>query len=1625
MATTNISALLLGELQSLCTEARRKHPDIKEAAERVIVILRGIKTTTATFEEIAQELSKSDEVIRPFVLACRSNNQRLISIAMHCLQQLVSRQAISPGSISETLTTLTHVSAQGVVDVQVKVLQMVLPLVTIYGDSVCGETLVEAFALCLALQRSRDPVVSNTAAAILRQVVVAVFDRVVAEDRKLGLPGTSEQDLTRKSAKDAYFVLQDLCLLVSDAEPIFIRIDHAVDKRLVLELIESVLTNHSAVVAGHSAMAQTLRERLAPFIVNFFAERASFSLAVRCIRIAWLFVRDLHRDLTAECEIILSVFSRLLDSGATTVSSGKRRASLSTKSTASNGFPLFYRVLALEVVRDLLENAPLLHQLYTQYDGRVIDESAGKEEDCHVILDLISAVCRVVIERANLRPALGGSSIPSALPENTLSAGDSGSTDMLGHQIGANTCRMRLEMYKLLDKQEPPNVPDTYMFYLAASAIISFSEGLVGDILPQCTEHISCPTQHSGSRRPIEVSAPVLGKVIAEPGAVGSFVKHSWAAVFPVYEFIAGVRFDDLLFARMLESARQLVETAGALGLVEARDSMLALLCRGCLPTTTQASSEVVVPNSRQVQCLRAVISCTLFLASTLRPAWYMVLATVQQVEEALFQSRRRLAASTPNIGSDDSGGSSDFKFVRDEFARLLGFVRVLNGEAVLWMIRGLRVLGSDLSGIVADLDEVEEMRRLRQLALGSTPGLQQRGNTLDRPTFAIEELRGFAVSNIDLLMGAASGDGDIGQQAWTAIIDHLLATATSTQAISAIRTQACEAVSDVVLAAMDLVTQADTLSANFQAMVESGSAQVRILRPLSQMMGGEHSVAVRKLTLDTLHRVLQASGHSITFAWDVVFDIIQSTVLGQDESGVLMRCVFPCLQLICTDYLADLSPGCLRRCISALLVQFGGQQDLNIALTAIGQAWALCDYFHGAKTGDPAGSSELISTQLGGTSEEAVFDELWREDLVAGTTRSQQVLWLLVLHALAQLGRDSRAEVRLGAIQTLFRAVDMHGPSSFDEWVWDGAVWAVILPLSQYALTQRAHVLNVMRSELPQPETDNGSGMVAEDPQRLLTKQWDETVAAAMLGAAKTWAYESVWKIGISDEAWRRVWEMTRAMFIGSTDAAEWQLRTKDSVAGALASARALASLLTSDSSSESWRTAWEAWVAMGLGATLIPPNALAEINIDDDDNVVMSQEVLCAVLELCPPIVSGLRSKSGLVVDDCDALLSVVRQILVFADAPMYSPDSAEMSRLQSLALDAVARALDSDSDIVAARVVDELAALSVLPYALKHKRHECVLMSDSAVVGAAGRMYLEESRYIERLEVLAGQTDKSPKRRHGRSRRTVALTFEALGRAAVGRLGAALCDDQVLALRVLESGAWLSAVVAMGLHLIQSDDSESWFVRTVPIAMSRLPSGPALDAAWMAIGSVVALRMNRPERDSLLLVKQGVLDAVAECSVESSATCPKEYWSMLLDAIEEGIVSDEDGLAMASLGWLERLCSIDCSVPEWVAASAAQRLVRRTQAIVDSYVADRTLFGHRSPLPLQRTLLLRRVLQGLAQLQSKGLDPVRGGSAAHIVAVFECLIGLVAESTADLQTARALQKCLRRVADEALSG
>jgi hypothetical protein len=109
------------------------------------------------------------------------------------------------------------------------------------------------------LQESRIAVVSSTAAATLRQLVMFVVDKVVDEDRQnqsptdsteINFPEPSEitlPDGTKKSlgasARDAFSVFEDLCLLANSEKPHFLKLEF-LHKTFALELIESVLTNY-------------------------------------------------------------------------------------------------------------------------------------------------------------------------------------------------------------------------------------------------------------------------------------------------------------------------------------------------------------------------------------------------------------------------------------------------------------------------------------------------------------------------------------------------------------------------------------------------------------------------------------------------------------------------------------------------------------------------------------------------------------------------------------------------------------------------------------------------------------------------------------------------------------------------------------------------------------------------------------------------------------------------------------------------------------------------------------------------------------------------------------------------------------------------------------------------------------------------------------------------------------------------------------------------------------------------------------------------------------------------------------------------------------------------------------
>jgi hypothetical protein len=198
---------------------------------------------------------------------------------------------------------------------------------------------------------------------------------------------------------------------------------------------------------------------------------------------------------------------------------------------------------------------------------------------------------------------------------------------------------------------------------------------------------------------------------------------------------------------------------------------------------------------------------------------------------------------------------------------------------------------------------------------------------------------------------------------------------------------------------------------------------------------------------LDALLQILQASVHTIITGWETIFGVLSSVcsqptatkratlngsatggggsfgkgrppsiVIGIEKgNSTLIRIAFQSLTVICDD-LGVLGPEQLRLCIRTLGL-FGRQADTNIALTsATSLLWGISD--------------AIQTLRKSGRKEEELAS-----------------LWMALLTELFGLCQDSRPEVRVGSIQTLFRSLQLYGGTLMEK-TWTSCIWEIIYPL-------------------------------------------------------------------------------------------------------------------------------------------------------------------------------------------------------------------------------------------------------------------------------------------------------------------------------------------------------------------------------------------------------------------------------------------------------------------------------------------------------------------------------------------------------------------------------------------------
>ncbi|PWA02684.1 hypothetical protein BB558_001179 [Smittium angustum] len=1340
MSTFN--TFLTNEMQKLSNEAKKKYPKIKEASERVIVLLRA--NATSTPNSAVDDLENSYDLLVPFSLSCETKNQKLIIMAIGCLQNLIMYNFIPKICIKDILKSFKDIINISP-DIQVRVLQVILPLVSKFSE-IKAQPMHDILEICFELSNNKSPDISNTASAILKQLIMIIFVRIENLPPKVkDIPNPNdtqktdsvlkETDTVDENINDGLLILKDLCLLAERKNTEFLQ-NVTTNQGFALEIIESIIASHHKILLENSEFQDLVKSTMAPMLTRLYFIVASFKVDVRQTRVILLFIEKLNSYYSTECKAFLSIFIKLMISNHLPKLSSESEfivdSNINFDASSPNNqneyenqleIPSYYRMLSAEAMLKIIGNINLFLDLYNQYD---LKNSNGK-----IIYIIIKSLANFLIEKSE--PWLYYNEFLSSQPKISSENGYSKTNKTRSNQNSpsiANTFatsgnnperwkgNTKMELLDMVDKVDAPHVDGYLLFSITLSCILELSKGVANLVIPVVSQSVLVNNRDSNialnSKRTLVLlnGMQKLDRIVdlnerKQATLIKSLLDDTWPELLASTNILIGTSIDEVDIMSAIASMETLTKVLGAVGIQKGYSAFIMALCKNSLPsfeisaherqrrsvTTTlenssepkdsdkkqsqqlknyqsQLSTEVLKPvefslSNSNVQSIRALSSCASFLSPILNEHWYLIVVTLQQAEELLFQNKLKVNSNLgdPNqppispekvTGFDDKISNEmqrifiDHQLVISEYDFLFELVPEIDGDAFGWFVRALCLLNSDLSGTPIRPYDAPTIQMMKN-CLGLTKRLS---TVLNRPVFSIKYMVSIANNNMKRLITArapfANNDGE--QSLWDIFVLQLLDTATYLYTPNVLRSQACEALSESVLSAMSCVLEIANESVTYETQNTAdgldktndtfyyGDAQMQALMPLSEMMSGATQggydaslygkfTDVQKLALTTLNQLLQASGHTIKNAWSIVFDILQSAVLNTDtanppindsdlsahlnektnisnKNANLLRWAFPSLQLVCSDFIGNLTPAYTRRCILVLGEYAKQTIEINIALTSVGLMWNITDYLlaSGAEfqtlPTETQDLSQIVSienqtkienNQLSDELNSKILEFFTKDQLSMDSKKmwmylkecemgitldrnNSQCLFLLVLHTLANLSTDDRHDMRSSSIQILFSALDLYG-DHLSTLSWDVVIWAVINPLMEQVAIHRANSIAVDWVETGRVKCDgfnysknaqkkessnqvepispdiqimpeiNKSGLYVEDSKIVRLKTWDETVITMLSKIAGIWTSKArniLINTSNPIEAAETVWSWICVIFSGSLNPQE-----------------------------------------------------------------------------------------------------------------------------------------------------------------------------------------------------------------------------------------------------------------------------------------------------------------------------------------------------------------------------------------------------------------------------------------------------------------------------------------------------
>uniref|UniRef100_A0A673XMU4 Protein MON2 homolog n=1 Tax=Salmo trutta TaxID=8032 RepID=A0A673XMU4_SALTR len=1081
------------DLRSLSMECKKKFPPVKEAAESGIV---KIKTIAARNSDILATLKEnSSEVVQPFLMGCGTKEPKITQLCLAAIQRLMSHEVVSEAAAGNIINMLWQLMENGLEEL--KLLQTVLVLLTT-NTVVHDQVLSKAIVLCFRLHFTKDNITNNTAAATVRQVVTVVFERMVAEDERFkdiveqpppvqGNTNRRSVSTLRPSAKDAYMLFQDLCQLVNADAPYWLVGMTEMTRTFGLELLESVLNDFPGVFLQHQEFSFLLKERVCPLVIKLFSpnikfrqgnssaaspapvEKPYFPICMRLLRVVSVLIKHFYSLLVTECEIFLSLLVKFLD--------GEK--------------PQWLRAVAVESVHRLCVQPHLLRSFCLSYDM--------KQHSTKVFRDIVNALGSfiqslfIVLNTGN--PAATNTS--TGFCSNPTLTGGSLTTQAAFEYRGTWIPLMTVSVQgsakatylEMLDKVEPPSIPEGYAMSVAFSALLDLVRGITSMIERELAEEEAAVRREANPDQNTQPDVSLLGAHLVWE----EMVSACWCGLLAALSLLLDASTDETATESILKAELTVAVLCGRLGLVTPRDAFITAICKASLPphyaltvlssntanlnnkaysiqgqsvqiisSSSESHQQVVavgqplsvqpqgtvVLTAKNIQCMRTLLNLAHCHGAVLGTSWQLVLATLQHLVWIL--------GLKPGFGGALKPG------------------RAVEGPSTVLttaVMTDLPVISNILSRLFESsqyLADVSLHHLISALCSLSLEAVEMAYGTNKEPSlFAVAKLLETGLVNMDRI-----------EILWRPLTGHLLDVCQHPNA--RMREWGAEAVTSLIKAGLAYKHN--------PPLAQNQRLQLLLLNPLKELSNVLHA-DIRQKQLESVLQILQSQGDSLGPGWPLVLGVIGAIRNDQGES--LIRTAFQCLQLVVTDFLPTMPCACLQIVVD-VAGSFGLQnQELNISLTSIGLLWNISDYFF----------------QRG----EAITQELEREEAALQKQAQEKgeplnrpfhpappfdCLWLCLYAKLGQLCVDPRPAVRKSAGQTMFSTIAAHG-TLLQQSTWHIVVWKVLF-----------HLLDCVRKSSTTADKEKiesgGGNILIHHSRDTAEKQWAETWVLTLAGVAR-----------------------------------------------------------------------------------------------------------------------------------------------------------------------------------------------------------------------------------------------------------------------------------------------------------------------------------------------------------------------------------------------------------------------------------------------------------------------------------------------------------------------------------------